>query len=119
MADAGFVDGRDLLLGRLIAPGLGLGIAVLGFRLALLALAGLGAALGFRVAFARRLGLGGAVPLRLGDGGTQDLAKAGAGIGGAVVGHRLLLLLHLPRLDGEGDAACLGVDRHLLGVDLL
>src|SRR5260370_3005683 len=49
----------------------------------------------------------------------EDVAEAGARIGGAVIGHRLLLLLDLARLDRERQLARRLVDRRDLGVDLL
>src|SRR3546814_491869 len=55
----------------------------------------------------------------LGDGGTQDVAQAGAGLGGAVLGDRFLLLGDLALLDGEGDLAGLGVDGGDACIDLL
>src|SRR6185437_1672522 len=49
----------------------------------------------------------------------EDVAEAGARIGGAVFGHRLLLLLDLARLDRQAELARRLVDRGDLGVDLL
>src|SRR6185437_10452667 len=49
----------------------------------------------------------------------EDVAEAGARIGGAVFGHRLLLLLDLARLDRQGKLARRLVDRGDLGIDLL
>src|SRR5216684_1305633 len=51
--------------------------------------------------------------------GAEDVTEAGARIGGAVIGHRLLLLLDLARLDREAELARRRVDRRHLGVDLL
>src|SRR5215471_21104964 len=51
--------------------------------------------------------------------GAEDVAEAGARVGGAVLGHRLLLLLDLARLDRERELARCLVDRRYLGVDLL
>src|SRR5258708_20230765 len=51
--------------------------------------------------------------------GAEDVAEAGARIGGAVIGHRLLLLLDLARLDRERQLACRLVDRRHLAVNLL
>src|SRR5258708_2904893 len=51
--------------------------------------------------------------------GAEDVAEAGTRIGGAVIGHRLLLLLDLARLDRERQLARRLVDRRHLGVDLL
>src|SRR5689334_20862044 len=51
--------------------------------------------------------------------GAQDVAEARAGIGGAVLGHRLLLLLDLARLDRERDLARRAVDGRDLRVHLL
>src|SRR5216684_476415 len=49
----------------------------------------------------------------------EDVAEAGAAVRGAVLGHRLLLLLDLARLDREAELARRLVDRRHLGVDLL
>src|SRR5262245_35255259 len=57
--------------------------------------------------------------LCLGQGRAKDVPQAGAGVGGAVVGHGLLLLVHLARLDGKRKLSGLGIDRRDLGVDLL
>src|SRR6266851_2423176 len=43
--------------------------------------------------------------------GAEDVTEAGARIGGAVIGHRLLLLLDLARLDRERQLARRLVDR--------
>src|SRR5689334_21848266 len=51
--------------------------------------------------------------------GAQDVAQAGPRIRGAVLGHRLLLLLELARLDRQSDLARRAVERGDLGVDLL
>src|SRR5215813_2509540 len=79
----------------------------------LLALALAALALGLRLA---GLGLG---LLRLREGGAEDVAQAGARVGRAVLGHRLLVLVELARLDRERQLAGLGIDRRDLGVDLL
>ena len=51
--------------------------------------------------------------------GVEDVAERGAGVGRAVGGHRLLLLVDLLRLHRELHAARAAVDLGDLGVDLL
>src|SRR5262249_23677397 len=57
--------------------------------------------------------------LGLGDGCTQDVTEAGAGIRRAELLEGLLVLLDLARLDGKAELAGLGVDDGDLGVDLV
>src|SRR5579884_128905 len=52
------------------------------------------------------------------DGGAEDVAEAGAGVGRAEFGHCLLLLVDLARLDRQRDLARAAVDRGHLGVHL-
>src|SRR6476659_6749035 len=49
----------------------------------------------------------------------EDVAQRGAGIGGAVLRDRLLLLGHLERLDRELHLVGAAVEQHDAGVDLL
>src|SRR6266852_553214 len=53
------------------------------------------------------------------QGRPEDVAQARPGIRGAVLGHGLLLLLELARLDRQGNLACGAVERGDLGVHLL
>src|SRR5690349_24863707 len=57
--------------------------------------------------------------LGLVEGRAEDIAQAGARVGRAVFGHRLLVLLDLAGLDRQGQLAGLGIDLEDLGVDLL
>ena len=57
--------------------------------------------------------------LLLAERGTQDVAQAGAAVGGAELGHGLLLVLDLERLDRERQPAAGRVDVDDLGVELL
>src|SRR5215468_3589712 len=79
--------------------------------------------LGFALAAGLALGLAlaclGPGLLRLRQGGAEDVAQAGARIGRAVFGHRLLVFVDLTRLDRERQLARLGIHRRDLGVDLL
>src|SRR3546814_12013203 len=54
-----------------------------------------------------------------GDCRAEDVAQAGTGLGGAILGHRFLLLGDLARLDRQGDLAGLRIDRGDAGVDFL
>src|SRR3546814_16916972 len=54
-----------------------------------------------------------------GDCRAEDVAQAGTGLGGAILGHRFLLLGDLALLDRQGDLAGLRIDRGDAGVDLL
>src|SRR6195256_6359125 len=53
------------------------------------------------------------------DRGAEDVAEAGTGFGRAELGHRLLLLIDLARLDRQRDAPGGTVDRRDLGIDPL
>src|SRR3546814_2986322 len=46
-----------------------------------------------------------------GDCRAEDVAQAGTGLGGAILGHRFLLLGDLALLDRQGDLAGLRIDR--------
>ena len=52
-------------------------------------------------------------------GATQVACERAAGVGGAVLRHRLLLLGHLQGLDRDLDLASLLVEEHDAGVDAL
>src|SRR5690606_13096130 len=51
--------------------------------------------------------------------GAEDVAERGAGVGRAVLGHRLLLLGDLESLDRERDLAGLAIDLGHAGIDLV
>src|SRR5205809_4632135 len=51
--------------------------------------------------------------------GAKDIAQCGAGIGGAILGNRLLLLGHFKRLDRQLDLAGATVELDHASVDLL
>src|SRR5262249_15946030 len=53
------------------------------------------------------------------DGGLEDIAQGGAGVGGTVLGHGLLLLGDLQRLDRHGDAPAMLVEADDGGIHLV
>src|SRR5215210_9405991 len=52
------------------------------------------------------------------EGGAENVSQSGAGIGGAVLGDRLLLLSHFQRLDRHRDLVSLAVELGDAGIDL-